>query len=81
MIQLIQANPDKTAREAKVKENLRVGVDIEQTKNMKSLAIQALPQVAISWTGICVTLEMQSFWKAILRMLTQVDAHQPYIRN
>lgn len=59
MIQLIQADPDKIVREAKVKEMLGVGVDVEQTKNMKNLAIQALPQVAVAWTGICVVLEVR----------------------
>ncbi|KAK1776004.1 NACHT domain-containing protein, partial [Copromyces sp. CBS 386.78] len=49
----------KTEKEAKVKESLGVAVDIVlSAKNIISAAIQAVPQAALAWTGICIALEM-----------------------
>jgi hypothetical protein len=59
MAQLIHAGLDKTAREAKVKKSLSVAVDVVMSaKNIISTAIQAVPQAALAWTGICVALEV-----------------------
>ncbi|KAK4139205.1 uncharacterized protein C8A04DRAFT_33317, partial [Dichotomopilus funicola] len=59
MTQLIHAGLDKIGREATVKEGLGVAVDVVlSARNIISLAIQALPQAALAWTGICLTLEL-----------------------
>lgn len=61
MTQLIQAGLDKTAREAMVKDGLGVAVDVVlSVRNIISLAMQAVPQAALAWTGICLTLEVRS---------------------
>ncbi|KAJ4357089.1 Vegetative incompatibility protein HET-E-1, partial [Neurospora sp. IMI 360204] len=59
MTQLINAGLAKTEREAKVKESCGKVVDgVLRTKNIISAAIQAVPQAALAWTGICIALEM-----------------------
>ncbi|KAK3946640.1 hypothetical protein QBC32DRAFT_409651, partial [Pseudoneurospora amorphoporcata] len=59
MTQLINAGLAKTEREVKVKESLGVAVDVVlSAKNTISAAIQAVPQAALAWTGICIVLEM-----------------------
>ncbi|KAA8635993.1 hypothetical protein SMACR_09911 [Sordaria macrospora] len=59
MTQLINAGLAKTEREVKAKESLGVAVDVVlSTKNTISAAIQAVPQAALAWTGICIVLEM-----------------------
>ncbi|KAK4220598.1 NACHT domain-containing protein [Podospora fimiseda] len=59
MIQLIHSGLDKTESEAKLKDNLKVPVDvIFSAKNIISSAIQAVPQAALAWSGICVALEV-----------------------
>ena len=60
MAQLIHAGLDKTAREAKVKEGLGVAVDVVlSARDIISSAIQAVPQAALAWTGICLALEVR----------------------
>lgn len=60
MAQLIQAGLDKTAREATVKEGLGVAVDVVlSARNIISSAIQAVPQAALAWTGVCLALEVR----------------------
>jgi hypothetical protein len=60
MTQLIHAGLDKTAREAKVKEGLGMAVDVVlSARDMISSAIEAVPQAALAWTGICVALEVR----------------------
>ncbi|KAH7630474.1 hypothetical protein B0T09DRAFT_283859, partial [Sordaria sp. MPI-SDFR-AT-0083] len=59
MIQLINAGLAKTEREAKVKESCGEVMDVVlSVKNIISTAIQAAPQAALAWTGICIALEM-----------------------
>jgi N-terminal domain of NWD NACHT-NTPase len=58
---LIDAGLDKTAREAKVKEGIGAAMDIVQSaKDIISSAVQAMPQAALAWTGVCVALEVSS---------------------
>ena len=60
MTQIIHAGLDKTAREANVKRSLGVAEDVVlSTRNIISSAIQAMPQAALAWTGICLTLEVR----------------------
>jgi hypothetical protein len=60
MTQLIHAGLDKTAREARVKEGLGVAVDVVlSARNIISSAIQVVPQAALAWTGVCLTLEVR----------------------
>ncbi|KAK1774719.1 vegetative incompatibility protein HET-E-1 [Copromyces sp. CBS 386.78] len=61
MTQLINAGLAKTEREVNVKESLGVTVLVDvvlSAKNTISAAIQAVPQAALAWTGICIVLEM-----------------------
>ncbi|KAK4250921.1 NACHT domain-containing protein [Corynascus novoguineensis] len=59
MTQLIHAGLDKTAREATMKEGLGVAVNvILSVRDIISSAIQAMPQAALAWTGVCLTLEL-----------------------
>ena len=59
MIQLIHAGLDKTAREATVKEYLGVAAEVVlSTRDIISSAIQAVPQAALAWAGICLALEV-----------------------
>lgn len=60
MTQLIHAGLDKTAREATVKEGLSVAVAVVlSARNIISSAIQAMPQAALAWTGVCLVLEVR----------------------
>ena len=78
MSQLIHAGLDKTAREATMKEGLGVAVDvILSVRNIISSEIQAIPQAALAWTGVCLTLEVRLSVRATFRMLTSVVACQP----
>ncbi|KAK3946786.1 hypothetical protein QBC32DRAFT_329042 [Pseudoneurospora amorphoporcata] len=59
MTQLINAGLAKTEREAKVKESLSTAVDVVlSARDIINSAIQAVPQAALAWTGICIVLEM-----------------------
>jgi hypothetical protein len=61
MEQLVHAGLDKTAREAKVKEGLGSTMDtVLSLRNTISSAIQAMPQAALAWTGVCIGLEVSS---------------------
>ena len=64
MEQLVYTGLDKTAREAKVKEGLGPTMDIIlSAKDTISFAIQAVPQAALAWTGVCIALEVSSSTK------------------
>ncbi|KAK5989879.1 Vegetative incompatibility protein HET-E-1 [Cladobotryum mycophilum] len=59
MQKLIRDGLEKTAREAKVKENIGVAVQfVLNARAIISSAVQAMPQAALAWTGACVLLEM-----------------------
>ncbi|KAH0523411.1 hypothetical protein TsFJ059_008419 [Trichoderma semiorbis] len=55
MRQLIYDGLNKTAKEAKVKEVIGIAIS---TKDIITNAVQAVPQAALAWTGVCVALEM-----------------------
>ncbi|PTB63912.1 YVTN repeat-like/Quino protein amine dehydrogenase [Trichoderma citrinoviride] len=57
MRQLIQDGLDKTAGEARIKQAMGAAFALS-AKDMISAAIQAVPQAALAWTGVCVALEM-----------------------
>jgi hypothetical protein len=59
MEQLVHTGLDKTAREAKVKGCLGPTMDIVlAAKDTISFAIQAVPQAALAWAGVCIALEV-----------------------
>lgn len=61
MKRLIESGLDKTAREAKAKERIGIVMDgVLVTKNVVSLAIQAMPQASLVWAGVCVALEVST---------------------
>ncbi|KAK4075003.1 uncharacterized protein Triagg1_4667 [Trichoderma aggressivum f. europaeum] len=55
MRQLIHHGLNKTAKEAKLKEAIGIALS---TKDIITNAVQAVPQAALAWTGVCVALEM-----------------------
>ncbi|TFA99194.1 hypothetical protein CCMA1212_008940 [Trichoderma ghanense] len=55
MRKLIQDGLGKTSGEAKIKQAIGA---VLSAKDMISAAIQAVPQAALAWTGVCVALEM-----------------------
>jgi N-terminal domain of NWD NACHT-NTPase len=61
MKQLVYTGLNKTAREAKVKEGLGSTMDtVLSLRDTISFAIQAMPQAALAWTGVCTALEVSS---------------------
>lgn len=59
MRRLIDEGLNKTAREAKIKETIGMATQfIISAKDIISSAIQTAPQAALSWTGVCVALEV-----------------------
>ena len=61
MTQLIHTGLDKTAREAMVKECLGAAAEVVlSASDIISSAIQAAPQAALAWAGICIALEVCS---------------------
>lgn len=55
MRKLIQDGLGKTSGEAKIKQAIGA---VLSAKDMISAAIQAVPQAALAWTGVCVALEV-----------------------
>lgn len=59
MKQLVHAGLDRIAREAKAKEALGGAVDVVlSARDIISSVIQATPQAALAWSGVCVGLEV-----------------------
>lgn len=59
MRQLIHEGLNKTATEAKVKGAIGTATEfIFSAKDIISSAVQAVPQAALAWTGVCVALEV-----------------------
>ncbi|EHK15882.1 uncharacterized protein TRIVIDRAFT_195814 [Trichoderma virens Gv29-8] len=55
MRQLIREGLNKTAKEAKVKEAIGTAIS---ARDIISSALQAAPQAALAWAGVCVALEV-----------------------
>jgi hypothetical protein len=71
MKRLIESSLDKTAREAKAKEQIGVVMDVVlATKNVVSLAIEAMPQASLVWAGVCVALEVSTLKRLAFSLLT-----------
>ncbi|KAL6885998.1 WD40-repeat-containing domain protein [Trichoderma evansii] len=61
MKRLVTSGLVKIKRETKIKEGLNTGVQvIMSAKEVISSAIQAIPQAALAWSGVCVALELFS---------------------
>ncbi|KAG5805227.1 hypothetical protein H9Q74_009701 [Fusarium xylarioides] len=59
MDELVRAGLAKIAPEAKVKEGAGTAMGVVQSiKDVISTAVQATPQAALPWAGVCVALEM-----------------------
>ncbi|KAL7926646.1 WD40-repeat-containing domain protein [Trichoderma austrokoningii] len=59
MRRLTNEGLNKTAREAKIKEIVGTATEfIHSLRDIISSAIQAAPQAALAWTGVCVALEL-----------------------
>lgn len=68
MTELIHAGLKKTAGEAKWKESVGKAADfVMKAKDIISSAIQAVPQAAFAWTGVCIVLEVSLPGKTMLR--------------
>jgi hypothetical protein len=60
MEQLVRTGLDKTAREVKVKAGFGPAMDVViSVKDTISSAIQAVPQAALAWAGVCIALEVR----------------------
>jgi len=71
MKRLIEGGLDKTASEAKAKERIGVVMDVVfATKNVVSLAIQAMLQASLVWAGVCVALEVSTLERLAFSPLT-----------
>jgi hypothetical protein len=71
MKRLIDGGLHKTAREANVKERIGVVMDVVlATKNVVSLAIEAMPQALLIWAGVCVALEVSTLERLAFSLLT-----------
>ena len=56
---LIQAGLAKTEKEAKIKQSVgEVLQKILSVKDVVSSAVQAMPQAALAWTGVCFALQV-----------------------
>ena len=63
MEQLIQARLEKTEREYKFKQAVgEVMQHILSVKDAVSSALQAVPQAALAWTGVCFALQVDSLF-------------------
>jgi hypothetical protein len=61
MEQLVHAGLDKTAPEARVKDGIGSTMDVVLSlRDTISSAIQAMPQAALAWAGVCIGLEVSS---------------------
>lgn len=59
MRNLITDGLDKTAEEAKIKSSIGTATEfIFSAKDIISSAVQAVPQAALAWTGVCIALEV-----------------------
>ena len=59
MQQLAQAGLKKTEAEAKVKQNIGNAMHVVlSAKDIVSFAVQACPQAALAWTGVCFALQI-----------------------
>lgn len=56
---LIHDGLEKTAQEARIKKNVGVAMQVvNSAKGLISSAVQAVPQAALPWTGVCVALDV-----------------------
>jgi hypothetical protein len=59
MIQLVQTGLMKTEKEAKVKQAIGEAMQpVLLAKDMIGSAVQAVPQAALAWTGVCLALQV-----------------------
>ena len=67
MRQLIYAGLDKTARQARAKENLNKGMKVVLTlKDTISIGLKAAPEAALPWAGVCVALQVSQLANRLL---------------
>lgn len=80
MERLVQARLEKTEREDRVKGAAgEVMQGILSVKDAISLRLQAVPQAAIAWTGVCFALQVESLFTSILRpVLMPADVCKSY---
>lgn len=59
MESLVQVGLDRTAKEVAIKEKVSVGIQtVTMVKRAMDKAVQAAPQAAIAWVGVCFVLEV-----------------------
>lgn len=59
MDKLIQSGLARTEKEAKVKQSVgEVMQMVLSVKDVVSSAVQAMPQAALAWTGVCFALQV-----------------------
>lgn len=66
MQQLVQIGLKKTQREADIKHNIHDGMQaIAAVKGVIDKAVQASPEAAVAWVGVCFAIEVSR--AAVLR--------------
>lgn len=60
MESLVQVGLDRTAKEVAIKQKVNVGIQtVTMVKGAMDKAVQAAPQAAIAWVGVCFVLEVR----------------------
>lgn len=61
MKQLVQAGLERTQREAAIKQGIGDGLQaISAVRGIVDKAVQAAPEAAVAWVGVCLGLEVES---------------------
>ncbi|RSL86770.1 hypothetical protein CDV31_016354 [Fusarium ambrosium] len=61
MQQLVQAGLDRTQKQASIKRGIDEGLQVvKEVKGMVNKAVQAAPEAAVAWVGVCLGLEILS---------------------
>ena len=80
---LIQAGLAKTEKEAKIKQSVgEVPRKILLMKDIVSSAVQAIPQAALAWTGVCFVLQVSLHFLDLSNSIVMLkDLHQFHNRE
>ena len=83
MERLVQARLKKTEREDEFKQTAgEVMQGILSVNDVVSSALQAVPQAALAWTGVCFALQVDLLFSNMLRfILRSEDVYKSYNRK
>lgn len=59
MQQLVKAGLDRTQKQASIKQGINEGLQaVQAVRGIVDKAVQAAPEAAIAWVGVCLGLEV-----------------------